>query len=145
MRRGYFAQAIIGFFIAIWHFIVLVFYHSIRGPILTAVFIALAVYYIRRWRKRRRVEHNFACPEEIFIELSKVYQKIQKQLKAKYGLNLSISSTINDFIIELSKSEMPELQKISLIKLLREYEAMRYKKILPSRETYLRFKERFHL
>jgi len=145
MRRGYFAQAIIGFFVAIWELIVLLFYHSIRGPILAAILIALAVYYIRRWRKRRRTEHNFACPEEIFIELSKAYQKIKKQLKAKYGLNLSVSSTINDFILELSKSDMSELQKISLIKLLREYEAMRYKKTPPSQETYLHFKKRFHL
>jgi hypothetical protein len=109
------------------------------------VLIALAVYYILRWRKRRITEHHFACPEEIFIELSKAYQKIQKQLKAKYELNLSISSTINDFILELSKSEMPESQKTSLIKLLREYEAMRYQKTLPSQETYLHFKKCFHL
>ena len=145
MRRGYFAQAIIGFFIAIWQFIVLVFYDSVRGPVLTIILIALAVYYIRRWRKKRRFKNDFAVPDEIFIELSKAYHKIQKQLQSKYDLDLSISSTINEFIMGLSKSEMPELQKISLIKLLRKYEAMRYKKTVPSKKVYQDFKKHFHL
>ena len=145
MRRGYFAQAIIGFFVAIWEFIVLLFSHSIRGPVLGLMLIALIVYYIRRWRKRRRVKNDFACPDEMFVELGKSYNKIKKQLKSKYELDLSVSSTINDFIIELSKSEMPELQKISLIKLLRRYEAMRYQKTPPSQEVYQEFKKKFHL
>lgn len=145
MRRGYFAQAIIGFFVAIWNFIVIVFYHSVRGPVLTVILIALAVYYIRRWRGKRRLKNDFATPDEIFIELSRAYQKIQKQLKVKYELNLSISSTINEFIMELAKTKMPELQKISLIKLLRRYEAMRYKKTTLSQEVYQDFKKAFHL
>jgi transglutaminase-like putative cysteine protease len=145
MRRGYFAQAIIGFFVAIWHFIVIIFWHSVRGSILTVITIALAIHYIRRWRKNRQVKSDFATPDEMFVELGKSYQKIQKQLKSKYELDLSISSTINDFVIELSKSEMPELQKISLIKLLRKYEAMRYQKTPPSQEVYQDFKNHFHL
>ena len=139
MRRGYFAQAIIVFFIAIWQFIVLVFYDSVRGPVLTVILIALAVCYIHHWRKKRRFKNDFSTPDDIFIELSKAYHKIQKQLQSKYNLDLSISSTINEFIMELSKSEMPELQKISLIKLLRKYEAMRYKKTAPSKAVFFGF------
>lgn len=145
MRRGYFAQAIIGFFIAFWQFIVLVFKHSIRGPIISLMLIVWAVYYIRGWRKRREIKNDFARPNEMFVELGKSYNKIKRQLKAKYELDLSVSSTINDFILELSKSEMAELQKISLIKLLRKYEAMRYQKTAPSQEVYQDFKKRFHL
>jgi transglutaminase-like putative cysteine protease len=144
MRRGYFAQAIIGFFLAIWQFIVLVFNDRVRGPVLTVTLIALAVYYIRR-RKNRRAKNDFARPDEMLIELSKSYHRIKRQLKVKYELNLSVSSTINDFILELSKSKMPELQKISLIKLLRKYEAMRYQKTPPAQEVYQDFKKHFHL
>ncbi len=145
MRRGYFARAIIEFFVAIWRLLVLICYHSVRGPIIAVLFVALVLYYIRRRRNARKPKHDFDCPEEIFIELSKTYRKIQKRLKSKYELHLSISSTINDFIIELSQSAMPESQKISLIKLLREYEAMRYLKTPPSQEAYLNFRKRFHL
>ncbi len=144
MRRGYFAQAIIGFFIAIWQFIVLVFYDRVRGPVLTMMLIALGVYYIR-CRKNRKAKNDFAQPDEMLIELSKSYHRIKRQLKAKYELDLSVSSTINDFILELSKSKMPELQKISLIKLLRKYEAMRYQKTPLSQEVYQDFKKHFHL
>ena len=145
MRRGYFARAIIGFFVALWQFIVLVFNDRIRGPVLTVMLIALAVYYIRRRRKRRKAGNDFDSPDEMLAELSKSYHKIKKQLKTKYALDLSPSSTISDFILELSKSPMPELQKISLIKMLRKYEAMRYQKKPPPREVYLDFKKHFHL
>jgi len=145
MRRGYFAQAIIGFFVAIWEFIVLVFRDRVRGPVLTVMLIALAVYYIRRRRKRRKTRNDFDSPAEMLAELSKSYHKIRKQLKTKYELNLSPASTISDFILELSKSQMPELQKISLIKMLRKYEKMRYQNTPPSQQVYQDFKKHFHL
>ena len=145
MRRGYFAQAIIGFFVALWEFIVLVFRDHVRGPVLTVMLIALAVYYIRRRLKRRKTENDFDSPDEMLAELSKSYHKIKRQLKIKYELDLSPASTINDFILELSKSQMPELQKISLIKMLRKYEKMRYQKNPPAPEVYQDFKKRFHL
>ena len=145
MRRGYFAQAIIGFFVAIWQFIVILFYHNVRGPVLTLILLALAIHYIRHWRKKRQVKNDFAAPDAMFVELGRAYQKIQKQVTKKYDLEISISSTINDFIVELSKSDMPELQKISLIKLLRKYESLRYQKAPPSQEVYHDFKKHFHL
>lgn len=144
MRRGYFAQAIIGFFVAVWEFLVLVFNDRFRGPVLTIILIALAVYYIRR-RLKRKKENNFDSPDEMLAELSKSYHKIKRQLKTKYDFDLSPSSTINDFILELSKSQMPELQKIALIKMLRKYEEMRYQKTPPTQEIYQDFKKRFHL
>ncbi len=145
MRRGYFAQAIIGFFIALWEFIVLIFHDRIRGPVLTAMLVALAIYYIRRRLKKRKFKNDFDSPDEMLAELSKLYHKIRKQLKVKYELDLSPSSTINDFILELSRSQMPELQKISLIKMLRKYEKMRYQKEPPSQEVYQDFRKHFHL
>lgn len=145
MRRGYFAQAIIDFFVTLWQFIIVAFYDRIRGPVLTVLIIISAFHYIRRWHRKCKTKNEFSTPDEMFVELGKSYHKIQKQLKAKYELDLSISSTINDFIIELSKTDMPEFEKISLIKLLRKYEVMRYQKTPPSKAVYDDFKKNFHL
>ncbi|MFA6715560.1 MAG: transglutaminase-like domain-containing protein, partial [Victivallaceae bacterium] len=145
MRRGYFARAIIGFLAGIWEFIVIIFYDPIRGPFIGLLIIITAVYYIRRRRKMRQVKHDFAVPDEIFIDLGNTYRKIQKRLKDKYEIDLSASSTISDFIDALSGSDMPETEKKRLSGLLREYEAMRYRKTPPASEIYIDFKKRFHL
>jgi hypothetical protein len=145
MRRGYFARAIFGFLGGIWDFLVIIFYHPLRGPLLGLLIIAATVYYIRRRLKRRQAKHDFAVPAEVFIELGNIYRKILDQLKDKYEMDLSAASTISDFIDALSKSNMPEEGKKRLIGLLREYEAMRYRKTPPSNEVYLDFKKRFHL
>lgn len=145
MRRGYFAQAIFGFMAGIWDFLVIIFYDRLRGPLLGLLIIAAAVYYIRRRRRRRRVRHDFAVPDEIFIELGNIYRKIRNRLKDKYEMDLTAGSTIADFIAALSKTKMPEAGRKRLIGLLREYEAMRYRETPPAPEVCRDFKKRFHL
>ncbi|MDD5597554.1 MAG: transglutaminase-like domain-containing protein [Victivallaceae bacterium] len=145
MRRGYFARAIIAFLAGIWEFIVIIFHNRIRGPLLGLLIILTAVYYIRRRRRMKRVKHDFAVPDKIFIDLGNTYRKIQNRLKDKYEIDLSDSLTISDFIDALSASKMPETEKKRLSGLLREYEAMRYRKTPPAPEIYMDFKKRFHL
>jgi hypothetical protein len=145
MRRGYFARAIIDFFVGIWRLLVLLCWHPFRGPIVFLLLTWITVHYVRRWKKRRVVSNKFDIPDEVFVELGKAYRQINRELREKYELNISDSSTINEFIKELAESDMAQDYKEWIIKLLREYESMRYQKNPPSTEVYLDFKKRFHL
>lgn len=145
MRRGYFAQAIIEFFETLWNLLVMLCWHSIRGPITGLLLFMLAYYYFRRWRRNHRPPADYACPDVALAELVKAYEKINKKLGDKYELESSESSTINEFIATLSASSMPDADKKRIISLLREYEAIRYRKELPSVEKLHDFKNRFHL
>jgi hypothetical protein len=77
--------------------------------------------------------------------LAQRYEKINKKLRDKYKLEVTESSTVNEFILALSKSAMPDPDKTRLVNLLREYEFIRYGKEPPSAEALRIFKNRFHI
>ena len=145
MRRGYFAQAIIEFFVTLWHLLVMLCWHPVRGPVTGLLLLMLAYYYLRRWRRMHRPPADYARPDAALEELAKRYEKINKKLRDKYELEVTESSTVNEFILALSKCEMPEVDKKRIIDILREYEAIRYRKELPSVENLDDFKSRFYL
>ena len=145
MRRGYFAQAIIEFFVTLWSLLVMLCWHPVRGPITGGLLLMLAYYYLRRWRKTHRPPADYACPDAALDELTKKYEKISKILRDKYELGVTEASTINEFILELSKSDMPDADKERVIDVLREYEAIRYRKELPSTVMLHDLKKRLHI
>jgi hypothetical protein len=145
MRRGYFAQAIIEFFVTLWHLLVMLCWHPVRGPVTGLLLLMLAYYYLRRWRKKHRPPADYARPDTVLGDLAQRYEKINKKLRDKYKLEVTESSTVNEFILALSKSAMPDPDKTRLVNLLREYEFIRYGKEPPSAEALRIFKNRFHI
>ncbi|MDD5698672.1 MAG: transglutaminase domain-containing protein [Victivallaceae bacterium] len=145
LRRGYFARAIVDFWLGVWRLTVLICYDRIRGPLLGLLAAVILIFRLRRRLLNRRARHDFDRPEKRLAELSGKYRKMQRLLTARYALDLTPASTVADLVRELSKAKLPELQQERLVRLLREYEAIRYRKTPPPPEFYADFKKRFHV
>ncbi|MDD5728342.1 MAG: transglutaminase-like domain-containing protein, partial [Victivallales bacterium] len=134
LRRGYFALAIIEFFTTLWQLLLLLCLHPVRGPLAGLLLLLPAYYYLRRRRRKHQPPPDYAGPDEALRELGLTFRKIRRRLQTEYELELPQTATINEFITALSSSAMPEKTKDRTIPLLREYEAMRYRRPLPPAE-----------
>lgn len=139
IKRGYFAEAIMGVLVAVWATLVWAFWSGPWYVSWPLVLVLVWQLWGGAWRSLLRARRERQSQPAALVELGLWRQRLEAQLQ-RYGVFRDSTQTVRDLIERVHASD--QSGATAAVPLLEEYESLRFRPEVPSLETVQAFGRR---